>query len=86
MLLHFPQDICHSGPPISELTSQPRAFDDMYFLIDKYAPFVEGEEPPPRIEESQRVVFPTEADHTAIKFGSAESAAYAAKMREAAGN
>ena len=58
-----------------------RAFDDMYYLIDNYAPFAVGEGPS-RLDESQRVAFPTEADHTATKFGSAESSAYAAKMRE----
>jgi hypothetical protein len=57
----------------------------MYYLIDKYAPFDEGDAPP-RIDESQRVTFPKEADHTATKFGSAESLGYAAKMREGAGN
>lgn len=57
----------------------------MYFLIDKYAPFESGSGPR-RLQESERVAFPSEADHTATKFGSAESSAYAAKMREGAGN
>jgi len=57
----------------------------MYYLVDKFAPFEEGQGPP-RLEQSQRVAFPSEADHTATKFGSAESSAYAAKMREGAGN
>ena len=57
----------------------------MYYLVDKFAPFEEGEAPP-RLEQSQRVAFPTEADHTATKFGSAESSAYAAKMREGVGS
>lgn len=57
----------------------------MYFLIDKYSPF-EPDQGPPRLQQSERVAFPTEADHTATKFGSAESSAYAAKMREGAGN
>ena len=57
----------------------------MYYLIDKFAPFEEGEGPT-RLEQSQRVAFPTEADHTATKFGSAESSVYAAKMREGVGS
>lgn len=57
----------------------------MYYLVDKFAPFAAGEGPP-RIDQSQRVGFPTEADHTATKFGSAESSAYAAKMREVVGS
>ena len=58
----------------------------MYYLVDKFAPFAAGEEGPPRLDQSQRVRFPTEADHTATKFGSAESSAYAAKMREGVGS
>ncbi|KAL8679764.1 MAG: hypothetical protein Q9186_003980 [Xanthomendoza sp. 1 TL-2023] len=61
------------------------AFDDMYYLTDKFAPFAAGEGPP-RLDQSQRVAFPTEADHTETKFGSAESSAYAAKMREGVGS
>ena len=57
----------------------------MYYLVDKFAPFAAGEEPP-RLEQSQRVAFPSEADHTATKFGSPESSAYAAKMREGVGS
>lgn len=57
----------------------------MYYLVDKLAPFAAGEGPP-RLDESQRVGFPTEADHTATKFGSADSSAYAAKMREGVGS
>lgn len=65
----------------------------MYHLVDKFAPFptaaaaADGEERigPPRLDESQRIRFPAEADHTATKFGSAESAAYAAKMRQGVG-
>ena len=57
----------------------------MYYLIDKFAPFAAGEGPP-RLDQTQRVKFPTEADHTATKFGSAESSAYAAKMRESVGS
>jgi hypothetical protein len=62
-----------------------RAFDDFYYLIDRFAPFAEAEAPP-RLEQDQRVGFPSEADHTATQFGSAESAAYAARMRDGAGN
>ena len=57
----------------------------MYYLVDKFAPFATGEGPA-RLDQSQRVAFPTEADHTATKFGSAESSAYAAKMREGVGS
>lgn len=57
----------------------------MYYLVDQFAPFEEGEGPP-RLEQSQRVAFPIEADHTATEFGSPESSAYAAKMREAVGS
>ncbi|KAG6988860.1 hypothetical protein G7Y79_00069g096520 [Physcia stellaris] len=38
-------------------------FDDMYYLIDKYAPFPKGEGPP-RIAEEDRVSLSTERDHT----------------------
>lgn len=62
-----------------------RSYDDFYHLIDKFAPFAEGEAPL-RLEQDQRVAFPSEADHTATEFGSAESTAYAAKMRAGAGN
>ncbi|KAL8670218.1 MAG: hypothetical protein Q9168_005232 [Polycauliona sp. 1 TL-2023] len=61
------------------------AFDDMYHLIDKFAPFGAGEGPP-RLDPSQRVEFPVEADHTITEFGSVESAAYAKKMREGVGS
>ena len=66
------------------LNIKGRAFDDMYYLIDQFAPFFAAGkgEGPPRLDPSQRVGFPTEADHTATKFGSAESSAYAARMRE----
>ena len=57
----------------------------MYYLVDKFAPFTAGQGPP-RLDQSQRVAFPTEADHTATKFGSVESSAYAAKMRESVGS
>ena len=57
----------------------------MYYLVDKFTPFA-AEEGPPRLDQSQRVGFPNEADHTATKFGSAESAAYAAKLREGVGS
>ncbi len=35
----------------------------MYYLIDKYAPFSEGEGPP-RLNESDRASLSTERDHT----------------------
>ena len=57
----------------------------MYYLIDKFAPFTKGEGPT-RLDQSERVNFPTEADHTATVFGSAESSAYAARMREGVGS
>ena len=53
----------------------------MYYLVDKFGPFSAGKGPS-RIDQFQRVAFPTEADHTMTKFGSAESFAYAAKMRK----
>ncbi|KAH8820666.1 Fructosamine kinase-domain-containing protein [Xylogone sp. PMI_703] len=39
------------------------AYDDMYYLIDKYAPFTKGEGPS-RLEESDRAVLSEERDHT----------------------
>lgn len=41
-----------------------RAYDDMYYLIDKYAPFAEGEGPP-RLTEADRTGLSKERDHTA---------------------
>lgn len=58
----------------------------MYHLVDRFAPFAAGHQGPPRLDQSQRVRFPAEADHTATKFGSAESSVYAAKMREGVGS
>ncbi|KAL8712605.1 MAG: hypothetical protein Q9220_003136 [cf. Caloplaca sp. 1 TL-2023] len=55
------------------------AFDDMYYLVAKFAPFPVGEGPP-RIHPSERAVFPTEAEHMATKL------AYAAKLREGVGS
>ncbi|KAL8949289.1 MAG: hypothetical protein Q9222_004595 [Ikaeria aurantiellina] len=79
-LKYFPE-----SEPKEEWDDRNRiAFDDMYYLVDKFVPFPAGEGPP-RIDPSQRVAFPTVADHTATKFGSAESSAYAAKMREGVG-
>ncbi|KIW73235.1 hypothetical protein PV04_01369 [Phialophora macrospora] len=40
-----------------------QAFDDMYYLIDKFAPFPEGEGPP-RLLDAERVVLPEGGDHT----------------------
>ncbi|KAK4691701.1 hypothetical protein P7C71_g5355, partial [Lecanoromycetidae sp. Uapishka_2] len=40
-------------------------YDDMYYLIDKYATFPIGEGPP-RLEESNRALLSTERDHTKI--------------------
>ncbi|TVY56689.1 Fructosamine-3-kinase [Lachnellula cervina] len=40
------------------------AYDDMYYLIDKYAPFAEGEGPP-RLTEADRTGLSKERDHTA---------------------
>ncbi|RFU28894.1 hypothetical protein B7463_g7456, partial [Scytalidium lignicola] len=41
------------------------AYDDMYYLIDKYAPFAEGEGPS-KLNESERAVLSEERDHTAL--------------------
>ncbi|KAL9593092.1 MAG: hypothetical protein Q9219_007678 [cf. Caloplaca sp. 3 TL-2023] len=38
-------------------------YDDLYYLVDKYAPFPEGKGPP-RLNESERVTLSTERDHT----------------------
>ena len=40
-----------------------RAYSDMYFLIDKYAPFPEGEGPL-RLEQTQMDTLSSERDHT----------------------
>ncbi|TVY92035.1 Fructosamine-3-kinase [Lachnellula willkommii] len=40
------------------------AYDDMYYLIDKYAPFADGEGPP-RLTEADRTGLSKERDHTA---------------------
>ncbi|KIW15071.1 hypothetical protein PV08_07858 [Exophiala spinifera] len=40
-----------------------RAFDDMYYLIDKYAPFPDGEGPA-RLSDGERAELPGERDHT----------------------
>jgi protein-ribulosamine 3-kinase len=40
-----------------------RAFDDMYYLIDKYAPF-SNDEGPLRLSDSERVSLSVERDHT----------------------
>ncbi|PGH21299.1 hypothetical protein AJ80_03349 [Polytolypa hystricis UAMH7299] len=39
------------------------AYDDMYFLLDKYTPFAPGEGPP-KLTESERVSLSDERDHT----------------------
>ncbi|KIY00051.1 uncharacterized protein Z520_04689 [Fonsecaea multimorphosa CBS 102226] len=39
------------------------AFDDMYYLIDKFAPFPEGQGPE-RIKDSERATLSDEGDHT----------------------
>lgn len=46
------------------LTKFHRAFDDMYHLIDKYAPFTEGEGPP-RLPEFERASLSAERNHAA---------------------
>ncbi|PTB37377.1 hypothetical protein M441DRAFT_40114 [Trichoderma asperellum CBS 433.97] len=40
------------------------AYQDMYYLIDKYAPFPEGEGPP-KLDKSEMVSLSAERDHTA---------------------
>ncbi|KIW37402.1 uncharacterized protein PV06_10445 [Exophiala oligosperma] len=40
-----------------------RAFDDMYYLIDKYEPFPDGEGPA-RLSDGERAELPDERDHT----------------------
>ena len=37
----------------------------MYYLIDKFAPFAEGEGPP-RLNQSERAALSAERDHTAV--------------------
>lgn len=41
------------------------AFDDMYYLIDKYAPFSEGDGPQ-RLSEAERAGLSAERDHTTV--------------------
>ena len=38
-------------------------YDDLYYLIDKYAPFSQGQGPP-RLTQSDRASLSTERDHT----------------------
>lgn len=40
-----------------------RAYNDMFYLINKYAPFEKGQEPP-RIEDASRAALSAERDHT----------------------
>jgi hypothetical protein len=50
--------------PFDRLTDQiNRVYDDLYYLVDKYAPFSEGEGPP-RLHDSERASLSTERDHT----------------------
>lgn len=41
-----------------------RVYDDLYYLVDKYAPFREGEGPA-RLHQSERATLSAERDHTA---------------------
>jgi hypothetical protein len=41
-----------------------RVYDDLYYLINKYAPFREGEGPA-RLDQSERATLSAERDHTA---------------------
>ena len=45
-----------------EADSDARAYDDLYYLIDKYAPFEEGTGPR-RIDKSERASLSDERDH-----------------------
>ena len=40
-----------------------RAFEDMYYLIDKHAPFPDGEGPA-HLSDDERAELPDERDHT----------------------
>jgi hypothetical protein len=40
-----------------------RAYDDLYYLIDKYAPFEDGNGPP-RLIDSERATLSGDRDHT----------------------
>lgn len=45
--------------------SDHRAYDDMFYLVDKYAPFPEGEAPP-RLDDACRASLSAERDHTRV--------------------
>lgn len=45
------------------LTFRIRAYDDMYYLVDKYAPFEEALGPP-RLKDFDRASLSKERDHT----------------------
>lgn len=54
--------------PRASLTSSiphDRAYDDLYDLINQYAPFGEGAGPPP-LALNERVELPRERDHTRV--------------------
>ncbi|KAK7900981.1 hypothetical protein LTR67_003267 [Exophiala xenobiotica] len=55
----------HYGPsePREEWDDRNRAFDDMYYLIDKFAAFPENEGPP-RLIDAHRAELPVGNDHT----------------------
>lgn len=44
------------------LLTHPSAYDDMYYLIDKYAPFPQGEGPL-HLSQTDRAILPAEKDH-----------------------
>ncbi|OJD32068.1 vegetative incompatibility protein het-e-like protein [Diplodia corticola] len=56
----------YMGPsePVEEWDDRNRiAYEDMYYLVDKYAPFPHGEGPP-RLSADERVSLSAERDHT----------------------
>jgi hypothetical protein len=46
-----------------QLLIEIRAFRDMYYLVDKFAPFFEGEAPS-RLQESEYASLSAKRDHT----------------------
>jgi protein-ribulosamine 3-kinase len=52
-----------NGASVAKVDFLHRAFDDMYYLIDKFAPFSESEGPP-RLLDTDRAELPEGGDHT----------------------
>ena len=61
--MQYPLERQHSPWSQALADRRLRLYDDMYFLIDKYAPFADGEGPS-RIKEADRATLSTERDHT----------------------